>query len=119
MLKNRASKRTRTLLPVLKSSTRVLLLSGTPALARPLELYPQLEALDIVKSLWHSEDEFLRKYGRVGVELNSESGSDDAAVLKNGNLAESVLVNLSLFVTGHVFSFSFLLIYFPLPINRL
>lgn len=44
MLRNRETKRCKQLLPVLKAATRVFLLSGTPALSRPLELYSQLEA---------------------------------------------------------------------------
>lgn len=44
-LKNSESKRCKILLPVLKAASRVILLSGTPALSRPLELYPQICAV--------------------------------------------------------------------------
>ena len=44
-LKNRNAKRTKTILPILQKATRVLLLSGTPALARPEELWSQLEGV--------------------------------------------------------------------------
>lgn len=44
-LKSRTSQRTKLLLPLLQSAKRLLLLSGTPALARPAELWPQLAAL--------------------------------------------------------------------------
>ena len=44
-IKSRKAKRTKTLLPILKKATHLLLLSGTPALSRPSELFPQLHAL--------------------------------------------------------------------------
>lgn len=44
-LKNHESKRSRTLVPVLKAASKVVLLSGTPALSRPLELFPQIQAV--------------------------------------------------------------------------
>ena len=45
MLKNSDSMRTKRLDPVLRGISRVILLSGTPALARPKELYSQLSIL--------------------------------------------------------------------------
>ncbi|KAJ3185227.1 hypothetical protein HDU85_001277 [Gaertneriomyces sp. JEL0708] len=44
-LKSKDAKRTKSLLPLIKDSKRALLLSGTPALSRPIELYTQLSAL--------------------------------------------------------------------------
>ncbi|KAI9098589.1 P-loop containing nucleoside triphosphate hydrolase protein [Phlyctochytrium arcticum] len=44
-LKSRIAKRTQSLLPLLQKSPRALLLSGTPALSRPVELYTQIDAL--------------------------------------------------------------------------
>lgn len=44
-LKNPKTKRTKALQPILKQARRVILLSGTPALARPEELYAQLDAV--------------------------------------------------------------------------
>jgi SWI/SNF-related matrix-associated actin-dependent regulator 1 of chromatin subfamily A len=44
-LKNSESKRCKTLLPIIKAASRAILLSGTPALSRPLELYPQIQAV--------------------------------------------------------------------------
>ena len=41
-LKNRKAKRTKTCLPILKNCKRCLLLTGTPALSRPEELFTQL-----------------------------------------------------------------------------
>lgn len=45
-LKSMTSKRTKLLLPVLQKSSRLVMISGTPATSRPLELYPILCALD-------------------------------------------------------------------------
>lgn len=44
-LKNADSKRSKTLVPILKVAGRVILLSGTPVLSRPLELFPQIQAV--------------------------------------------------------------------------
>ena len=44
-LKQRDAQRTKMILPFLQASKHLLLLSGTPALARPVELYTQLHAL--------------------------------------------------------------------------
>eukprot|EP00941_MAST-03F_sp_MAST-3F-sp1_P000243 g243.t1 len=44
-LKSKDTVRAKVLLPVLKNSTRCILLSGTPALNRPVELYTQVYAL--------------------------------------------------------------------------
>ena len=45
VLKNKATKRTKSVLPLLEAAARCLLLSGTPALAKPSELWPQLSVL--------------------------------------------------------------------------
>ena len=45
-LKNPKAARTRAAMPLLRASRRVLLLSGTPALSRPVELYTQICAID-------------------------------------------------------------------------
>jgi SNF2 family DNA or RNA helicase len=44
-IKSSKSQRTKKLMPLLQQSQRLLLLSGTPALSRPEELYTQLQAL--------------------------------------------------------------------------
>lgn len=44
-LKNPASIRTRKVVPLLQAARHAVLLTGTPALSRPIELYPQLVAL--------------------------------------------------------------------------
>ncbi|KAF0311821.1 SWI/SNF-related matrix-associated actin-dependent regulator of chromatin subfamily A-like protein 1 [Amphibalanus amphitrite] len=45
-LKNPKAARTRAALPLLRAARRALLLSGTPALSRPVELYTQISAID-------------------------------------------------------------------------
>lgn len=44
-IKNSKTKRAEALLPLLRKARRLVLLSGTPALSRPEELYTQLDAL--------------------------------------------------------------------------
>ena len=44
-LKNMSAKRTLVIVPILKNARRVLLLTGTPAVSRPCELYAQLDAV--------------------------------------------------------------------------
>ncbi|XP_054805157.1 uncharacterized protein LOC129308148 [Prosopis cineraria] len=52
-LKNAQAKRTTASLPVIKKAQYAMLLSGTPALSRPIELFKQLEALypDVYKNV--------------------------------------------------------------------
>jgi hypothetical protein len=63
MLKNMATKRTSRLVPILHATNRCILLSGTPALARPSELFPQLKILSTEKDTWwEDESTFVNKY---------------------------------------------------------
>ena len=62
MLKNKSTKRTKTILPILKQAARCVMLSGTPAMAKPMELWPQLSVLGQSKGWWTSESEFVDKY---------------------------------------------------------
>lgn len=65
MLKNKSAKRTLALVPILRATTRCLLLSGTPALARPAELWPQLESIGTEQhGWWEDEREFMDKYAK-------------------------------------------------------
>ena len=68
MLKNKSSKRTCALVPILQQTQRCVLLSGTPALARPSELWPQLSILNStgVHGWDISEEEYVRKYVKAG-----------------------------------------------------
>lgn len=46
LIKNRTATRTREVLQVARNATRVILLSGTPALARPVEIYTQVDTVE-------------------------------------------------------------------------
>ncbi|KAL5700587.1 DNA helicase [Ranunculus cassubicifolius] len=61
-LKNAQAKRTSSSLPVLQKAQYVILLSGTPALSRPIELFSQLEALypDVYKNVHEYGNRFCK-----------------------------------------------------------
>ena len=59
-IKSRTSKRTTVLLPILANCKRVILLSGTPALSRPSELFTQLFLLR--RDMFHNFHEFGVRY---------------------------------------------------------
>ena len=61
-LKNVKTQRSQTLLPLLKKSKRAVLLSGTPALSRPMELFTQLHVLS--PHIWPDEKEYAKRYCR-------------------------------------------------------
>lgn len=63
-LKNSKAIRTKVLVPMLQKAKRALMISGTPALSRPIELFTQLNALD--KSSWPDERDFGKRYCRSG-----------------------------------------------------
>eukprot|EP00929_Paragymnodinium_shiwhaense_P031338 TRINITY_DN17576_c0_g1_i1.p1 TRINITY_DN17576_c0_g1~~TRINITY_DN17576_c0_g1_i1.p1 ORF type:complete len:925 (-),score=271.70 TRINITY_DN17576_c0_g1_i1:183-2957(-) len=60
MIKNRSTGRTREIMQFAKKCTRVVLLSGTPALARPVELYTQIEVVE--PGLFKSYSSFTQRY---------------------------------------------------------
>ena len=60
MIKNRSSLRAREILQIVRHASRVILLSGTPALARPLDLYTQIEAIE--PGLFKSYTAFTSRY---------------------------------------------------------
>jgi SWI/SNF-related matrix-associated actin-dependent regulator 1 of chromatin subfamily A len=63
MLKNKGSKRVQMLAPILAAMDRCILLSGTPALAQPIELWPQLQILRAGRfNWWDDEADFIGKY---------------------------------------------------------
>lgn len=59
-LKSSTSKRTKNLLPILQNASRLILMSGTPAVSRPLELYTIFQAID--KSLFPIFSEYGMRY---------------------------------------------------------
>ncbi|XP_059632052.1 uncharacterized protein LOC132274731 [Cornus florida] len=64
-LKNAQAKRTSASLPVLQKAQYVILLSGTPALSRPIELHKQLEAL--YPGVYKNVHEYGTRYCKGGV----------------------------------------------------
>jgi len=73
LLKNKNSKRTKNLSPILHSANRLILLSGTPALSRPIELYPQISVIGSMELLgWKNEDDFIQKYCRGQTNTNND-----------------------------------------------
>jgi SWI/SNF-related matrix-associated actin-dependent regulator 1 of chromatin subfamily A len=59
-LKTRKAQRTKALLPLIHTAKRALLLSGTPALSRPVELFTQLHAL--LPKVWSDFKSFGKRY---------------------------------------------------------
>lgn len=59
-IKSRQAKRTQSLVPMIQNSKRAILLSGTPALSRPLELFTQLNAL--LPKEWNDFKAFGKRY---------------------------------------------------------
>jgi SWI/SNF-related matrix-associated actin-dependent regulator 1 of chromatin subfamily A len=81
-LKNGKAARTTVLVPLIQQAKRALLLSGTPALSRPIELFPQLQALD--RKLFKQEVAFGMRYcnsyqGQFGWVHEGSSNSDELA----------------------------------------
>ncbi|CAO2838348.1 unnamed protein product [Amaranthus hypochondriacus] len=64
-LKNAQAKRTTAALPVIGNAQYAILLSGTPALSRPIELFKQLEAL--YPGVYKNVHEYGNRYCRGGV----------------------------------------------------
>ena len=59
-MKSPDAKRTKCLMPIIKRSKRVILMTGTPILAKPVELYPLLTMLR--PDLFHNFKEFGNRY---------------------------------------------------------
>jgi SWI/SNF-related matrix-associated actin-dependent regulator of chromatin subfamily A-like protein 1 len=60
LLKNGKAKRTKSMNVIVEGAARVVLLTGTPALSRPYELFTQLHL--IAPLSWDSEQHFCRRY---------------------------------------------------------
>jgi uncharacterized protein (DUF3820 family) len=90
-IKNPKSLRSKACLPLIGAARRALLLSGTPALSRPAELFTQLSGLQpqMFSSRRAFEDRFCdRKQGRFGVDV---SGASNLAEL-NMVLGHTVMI---------------------------
>ncbi|KAJ8636242.1 hypothetical protein MRB53_010509 [Persea americana] len=64
-LKNPQAKRTTASLPILKKAEYTILLTGTPALSRPIELFKQLEAL--YPEVYKNVHEYGNRYCKGGI----------------------------------------------------
>lgn len=86
-LKQKDSQRCQLALPIMKLSRRLVLLSGTPALNRPVELYPQLNALDPMGEMFPgsgnmSYSQYTKRYcdgkkTRFGYDVKGISNADE------------------------------------------
>lgn len=90
-MKNLKSEKTKKLLPFLRNARRTLLLTGTPAMSRPLELYPQVQAVS--PKLLGSLQEFAARYcdakrTHFGVDMTGASHLEELQLL----LEECVMV---------------------------
>ena len=79
-LKQKNSQRTKLAMPLLENSKRLLFLSGTPALARPVELWSQLYCLD--PQLFPKYTQYTKRYcnarrGRFGWDVSGLSNADE------------------------------------------
>ncbi|EKX45486.1 hypothetical protein GUITHDRAFT_42086, partial [Guillardia theta CCMP2712] len=83
--------RTRACMPLLRQASRAILLSGTPALSRPVELLSQLQCLQ--PKIFSSKREFQRRYcnakqGRWGLDTSGASCLQELSIL----LSSSVMI---------------------------
>lgn len=79
-LRTRTSQRTRVLDPVLRGAQRLVLLSGTPALSRPCELWPQLAPLapEAVGSWTHFTKTYCgARRGRFGWDVSGATNLEE------------------------------------------
>ncbi|EED89543.1 THAPSDRAFT_263934, partial [Thalassiosira pseudonana CCMP1335] len=85
-LKQLSSQRCQLALPLLQNSKRLLLLSGTPALNRPVELWPQVHALDPKGKMFGKYgmryNDYTKRYcnakrTRFGWDVNGSSNADE------------------------------------------
>lgn len=90
-LKTGTALRSKAVLPLIKRCKRALLLSGTPALSRPVELFTQVNAL--VPTLFPKYTEYVERYcnahhGRFGYDVTGAANLNELHIL----LRASVLI---------------------------
>jgi len=83
-VKSRAAKRTKTLAKMIQSCSKVLLLSGTPALSRPVELYTQVCLL--YPNLFRTFTAYAKRYCDLrktswGWDSNGSSNEDELSAI--------------------------------------
>ncbi|KAL6841754.1 hypothetical protein ACP4OV_028266 [Aristida adscensionis] len=79
-MKNAQAKRTKASLPVLQKAHYAILLSGTPALSRPIELYTQLQAL--YPTVYKNVSDYGNRYCKGGI-FGSYQGASNHEELHN------------------------------------
>lgn len=89
LLKNPRASRTKSTLRLLENAKRVLLMSGTPALSRPAELFSQISAIN--PNLFNNFHEFGVRYcdakeNRFGVDYNGYSNMNELRTILEENL---------------------------------
>lgn len=88
-LKSITAQRTKVVTPLVKRARRALLLSGTPALSRPVELFAQVNA--IAPCLFPSYNEYVVRYCNArqtywGFDVNGSSHLDELHTLLTGTI---------------------------------
>lgn len=88
-LKSMSALRTKVMTPLVKNARRALLLSGTPALSRPVELFAQINA--ICPTLFPSYNEFVIRYCNArqtfwGFDVSGSSHLDELHIILCGTL---------------------------------
>lgn len=88
-LKNTTAKRSKAVTPLLKKAKRALLLSGTPALSRPVELFPQLNAISPI--LFPDYRQYVERYcgafyGPFGYDVSGHSNLSELHTLLRGSV---------------------------------
>lgn len=88
-LKSMSAQRTKAMIPLVKNARRALLLSGTPALSRPVELFAQINAICPV--LFPSYNEFVVRYCNArqtfwGFDVSGSSNLDELHTILCGTL---------------------------------
>ncbi|KAI0560478.1 Helicase [Gracilaria domingensis] len=101
-LKSGTAKRTQAVVPLLKNAKRAVLLSGTPALSRPVELFSQVNA--IAPDLFPDYQEYVQRYcnahyGFFGYDVSGASNLQELNTLLRGSILvrrtkEAVLTQL-------------------------
>lgn len=91
LLKNNKAARTKAAFKLIQNTARVILLSGTPALSRPAELFSQIQAID--PKLFSSFHDFGMRYcdgkeNRFGMDYSGYSNMDELRLL----LEEKILI---------------------------
>lgn len=88
-LKSGNAQRTKAVTPLLKSAKRALLLSGTPALSRPVELFAQVNAVS--NTLFPSYNDYVTRYCNArqtywGYDVSGSSHLDELHTILRGTL---------------------------------